>query len=134
MTIELILPNEKTEQGENVGGVFKDVLSEFWQTFYETCTEGTSSKIPIIPHDFQENDWLAIAKILVNGYTKHGKEEDEQSVVSDFLNFISPPDKELVERALSNYDEVDFNDRLEFCVLYKSKWLPSKEKCCKLIK
>lgn len=150
MTIEVILPNGKAEQGEDMGGVFKDVLSEFWQTFYETCTEGTSCKIPIIRHDFQENDWLAIAKILVNGYTKHGyfpikiaksfimtclgKGEDDQSVITDFLNFISPPDKELVERALSNYDDVDFNDILEFCDLYKSKWLPSKEKFYELIK
>lgn len=37
---ELILPNGFSEQAIDVGGVFKDVLPEFWSSFYEMAITG----------------------------------------------------------------------------------------------
>lgn len=41
MTIELILSNGESEKGVDVDGVFRDAISEFWTTMYETCTVGS---------------------------------------------------------------------------------------------
>ncbi|XP_031334382.1 uncharacterized protein LOC116174149 [Photinus pyralis] len=36
--ITMILPNGQTERAEDIGGVFRDSLSEFWESFYDKCT------------------------------------------------------------------------------------------------
>ncbi|KAG5862721.1 hypothetical protein JTB14_023517 [Gonioctena quinquepunctata] len=61
--IELILPNGDSEMAYDGGGVLRDVLSEFWAQFCETCTIGTTFKVPYIRHDYSEREWLAMAKI-----------------------------------------------------------------------
>ncbi|KAG5872802.1 hypothetical protein JTB14_014641 [Gonioctena quinquepunctata] len=66
--IELILPNGDSEMAYDGGGVLRDVLSEFWVQFHETCTIGTTFKIPYIRHDYDEREWSAIAKIFDNGW------------------------------------------------------------------
>ncbi|KAJ4933550.1 hypothetical protein JOQ06_030376, partial [Pogonophryne albipinna] len=38
-------------------GVLRDVLSCFWQEFYERCTLGTTVKVPFIRHDFPAETW-----------------------------------------------------------------------------
>lgn len=40
LEFELILPNGSSENAVDVGGIFKDVLSEFWSSFYEMATTG----------------------------------------------------------------------------------------------
>lgn len=44
------------------------VISEFWGTMYETFTIGTTVKIQCIRHDFQEEDWKSMAKIMYVGW------------------------------------------------------------------
>lgn len=43
---EIILPSGTTEKGEAHGGVLRDALSEYWETFMRKCTSGTM-KIPM---------------------------------------------------------------------------------------
>lgn len=66
--LEMLLPNGCKEAAYDGGGVFRDALSEFWQTFYDKCTEGTDYKIPVIREDFNETKWESIAKILLKGW------------------------------------------------------------------
>ena len=68
----MILPNGNLEVGEDNGGVLRDTLSEFWQTFYTKLTEGDTVKVPIVSNSMTEARWKAIAKILIMGYLQEG--------------------------------------------------------------
>ncbi|XP_031338479.1 uncharacterized protein LOC116167292 [Photinus pyralis] len=149
LQIEVILPNGRPELAEDVGGVFRDVLSEFWTTFYENCTEGTDYKVPIIRHDFGIKEWEAVAKILVGGYRKEKyfpiriapvffkqcfKEiVNKVELVDNFLNYVSESDKNVLSNALNDFQSVDLDDLYSVCTLFKAKWVPSKENIRSLI-
>ena len=62
------LPNGKLEEGEG-SGVLRDCLSEFWGEFYSKCTVGTEVKTPYLRHEYQVQEWQAVARILVMGWT-----------------------------------------------------------------
>ncbi|XDV52285.1 hypothetical protein PO909_021029 [Leuciscus waleckii] len=55
--VKLLLPNGQFEMGHDVGGVFRDCLSEFWQDFYDQCTLGNNFKVPFLRHDFGKEKW-----------------------------------------------------------------------------
>ena len=59
------------EKGEG-RGVFRDLLTEFWNVFFISATVGVSEKVPAIRHDFQGHEWEAIARILLYGYSREG--------------------------------------------------------------
>ena len=69
--IRMRLPNGDLEVGEGYG-VYRDCLSEFWTEFYETCTLGTDVKVPFIRHDYQEDEWKAIGRVLMKGWKDTG--------------------------------------------------------------
>ncbi|XP_031340693.1 uncharacterized protein LOC116168845 [Photinus pyralis] len=50
--VTLMLPNGELECAEDLGGVWRDALSEFWNSMYEKCTIGTNIKVPQLRHDF----------------------------------------------------------------------------------
>lgn len=147
--IELILPNGTPESAEDMGGVFRDALSEFWDTFYETCTEGTGYKIPFIRHDFGEREWKGISKILVEGYQRERyfplklapsfilrcleKEINKDELMLEFLDYISETDRDVINTALNDFESVDFDDLLTLCSGYRSKCLPTKANLKNLI-
>ncbi|CAH1107883.1 unnamed protein product [Psylliodes chrysocephalus] len=68
LKIEMILPNGQSELAEDIGGVYRDSLSECWFSFYEKCTVGTTFKVPYLRHDFGEKQWKSIAKIFIRGF------------------------------------------------------------------
>ena len=55
------------EEGEGVG-VMRDVIATFWQQLFASASIGDKVKVPCIRHDYQKNEWQAIARILVYGY------------------------------------------------------------------
>ncbi|CAG2242311.1 unnamed protein product [Mytilus edulis] len=65
--VSMILPTGKAEEG--VGeGIFRDCLTEFWNEFMDNCCIGNSQKVPTIRHDFQEEQWLSIGRIIFKGW------------------------------------------------------------------
>lgn len=68
MTITRVLPNGEREIAEDSGGVLRDLLTEYWTSFYELCTLGRDAKVPSLRHDFGAVEWEAVARILVYGY------------------------------------------------------------------
>ncbi|KAI9515839.1 hypothetical protein NQZ68_022195 [Dissostichus eleginoides] len=64
LNVRRILPDNKEEAGSG-SGVLRDVLSCFWQEFYERCTLGTTVKVPFIRHDFPAETWKAIGRNLL---------------------------------------------------------------------
>lgn len=42
------------------GGVLIDVLSEFWNVFYEQCATGNIFKVPYLRHDYENKEWESV--------------------------------------------------------------------------
>ena len=55
------LPNGQLEEGEG-SGVLRDCLIEFCGDFYSKFTLGTNVKTPYIRHEYQAEEWQAVAK------------------------------------------------------------------------
>ncbi|KAB0804069.1 hypothetical protein PPYR_01039 [Photinus pyralis] len=142
MQIEMVLPNGKTELAEDLGGVLRDTISEFFNTFYETCTMGTELKVPCLRHDFQKEEWSAIGHIIKESFVsekyfpiriapaffKSSLDEpiDNDEVLENFLKFVSHSDAVLLRNSLQNFEDADEDDLLEFCTNYDAKCLPNK--------
>lgn len=114
------------EKAVDSGGVFRDAITEFWNTMYQTCTSGASLKIPNIRHNLGEEQWRAMAKIMYLGWTngrylpiKLAKPILEQmlfgkitsDLVPSFLQTLRTQDKTIISSALVNINSVD-NDIL----------------------
>lgn len=142
LKIEMVLPNGEVEQGDDSGGVLRDALSEFWSSFYEKCTVGTTFKVPYVRHDFAEAEWTAIGKIITAGYEQTtyfpiklapvfimnclGIESSEADILSNFLEVIADSEANLVKVALKDFESVDFEELTELVSSYDSKWVPTK--------
>lgn len=132
-SVEMYMTNGKKEAALDVGGVFRDALSEFWYSFYESCTNGTTFKVPLIRDDYNGERWAAVAKIIYVGW-KHahyfpvklapvfmetclfGKISSD--LLESFFNILSHSDKEVLEAALNNFDDVSLDDILDICSRY----------------
>ena len=68
ITAAIILPNGEREQAYDGGGVMRDLLTEFWDDFYEHCTPSTTLKVPCLRHDMEAADWKAVGRIIVLGW------------------------------------------------------------------
>lgn len=145
--IEIFLPNKQKEKAFDGGGVFRDTLSEFWQTFYDEYTVGTASKVPILRHDFNDERWAAVAKILAKGLLEENyfpvqlsKTFLERTIfgrvhsdlTSDLLDYMPRSDAELIKCALNNFD-VDYDDLLDCLDTFQCKWKPTKDNFKKLM-
>ncbi|KAJ8007783.1 hypothetical protein DPEC_G00097780 [Dallia pectoralis] len=127
LNVRRILPDNREEAGIG-SGLLRDVLTCFWQEFYDRCTLGTTVKVPFIRHDFPAETWKAIGRILVKGYqdcqylpNKLALPFLEQvlfnNVYSDlkahFLQFVSSQEREVLMQAMSNLSAVDSDDLVE---------------------
>lgn len=147
--IEMRLPNGEVEAAEDMGGVLRDSLSEFWQTFYEKCTLGTNVKVPYLRHDFGEPQWVAIGKILAVGWKNeqyfpiklastfiHACLEiitEDEDLIKDFLLFVSDSESDVLKAALNNFDTVDYDELLEVVSFFDSKRMPTKDNIRQLL-
>ncbi|CAH0563121.1 unnamed protein product [Brassicogethes aeneus] len=126
--MRMILPNGSEEMGEDIGGVFRETLSEYWSSFFERFTVGTNNKVPLIRHDMNSKKWKAVAEVLYNGWILEKYfplqlakcflemcilEEVRSDLTECYLNFISNNEKEVIERALNNFEDVDKDELLE---------------------
>ena len=59
-------------RGNDEMGLDCDAIFCFWQEFYNTCTIGKGERVPALRHDFQQNEWTAVARILVKGFLDLG--------------------------------------------------------------
>lgn len=145
LSITRVLPNGETEKAEDSGGVLRDLLSEFWQLFYENCTLGRTVKVPTLRHDFGEEEWKSVARILVYGFRKTGywpiqisktflsqcllghETFQMEELMNDFYNFVSVPDKEIFVKACSNFSEIDMDDLIEALDSHECKKIPKND-------
>ena len=58
------------EAAEDNGGVMRDSLTEFWDTFYMQLCIGNEYKLPVLRHDMTAPLWKSVAKIIRLGWEK----------------------------------------------------------------
>lgn len=139
--IQLVLPDGTHEKGFDSGGVVRDCLSEFWSEFLEQCTTGNELKVPFLRHDFGQMEWESVGRILAFGWererylpVKIAPTIIEQaafgftrsSVLENFLKYLPPSDRSLIESWRSNVIE-DMEELIEVLGTYDCRKLPTAE-------
>ena len=145
--LTLILPNGDTERAADSGGVTRDVITEFWQEFYQCCTLGYELKVPTLRHDFEKDDWAAVARVLAFGWTSekmlpdqlapsflnaclngvNSENDDTNTILEEYCQFLSDTEKDLITKTLDDFDGVEFDELLEFLSNHDCKVRVSKE-------
>ena len=133
----------KEEDGLDNSGVFLDALSAFWNSFYDSCTNGEDERVPVIRHDLQVAEWEAMARIIVKGYRKVGffpiklgkafttaclfgeEAVKEDLLLESFLDYLSSDERELVNLSLNGkLDEEQENEWLDLLERFDCKTVP----------
>lgn len=132
----IILPNREREQAYESGGVMRDMLSEFWEDFYEQCTTGTDLSIPCLRHDMEVDDWRAVGKIIALGcilqkllpfrlapnFLKSflfGIGSDK--LREEFLQFIPKSESGILSNAIGDMEKADMYELLEILSIHDCK-------------
>jgi hypothetical protein len=142
--VKVINERGEVEQGEG-RGVFRDIITEFWNLIFISAAVGASEKVPAIRHDFQSEEWEAIARILVYGYIRESYIPiqlspaflslclfGESSITKSFLlesfkAYLSMGEKEIVNDVLSgNLNPMD-EEVLDFLSTYKCFKTPNEK-------
>jgi hypothetical protein len=127
--------NGEAEAGEDIGGVFRDAISEFWTMFYETKTVGSDMKVPILMHPMTAKHWRACGLVAFLGYkqehyfpiqlaypfvkyvvTDPYKQHDlfsTDTLIECFMNFVPEMEKELFSHAIKDFDSVEYAELLD---------------------
>lgn len=137
------------EMGLDAKGIYRDAISCFWQEFYNTCTLGERERVPALRHDFQLNEWTAVARIIVKGFWDLGYFPVmlskaflagvifgegllfEETLLMSFYRYIAKDEEATLHQAIreGNISEefVDLLDRFE------CRKIPTKENATSLI-
>lgn len=127
----IILPNREREQAYESGGVMRDMLSEFWEDFYEQCTTGTDLSIPCLRHDMEVDDWRAVGKIIALGCilqkllpfrlksSLFGIGSDK--LREEFLQFIPKSESGILSNAIGDMEKADMYELLEILSIHDCK-------------
>ncbi|CAL9686254.1 unnamed protein product [Knipowitschia caucasica] len=125
------------EKGADAAGISRDVYAAFWNELMEHAAEGEELRVPILQPRWQEEEWKAIARILIKGFKDCGyfpcrlapvfavtvifgeKEVSDDMLLKNLLLYINHSDRDLLTKALKNElsdeekdDLLDLLDRL----------------------
>ena len=133
------------ERGEGKG-VARDVLTEFWCLFFQSLAVGAAAKVPVIRHDYQKDQWEAIARILLYGYSKEGifpislsavfvascilgdDDISDDMLLQAFKLYVSEDEKDVIIDCLQNCENfVQNTDLLDLLSSYNCYRNPSGE-------
>ena len=135
------------EMGEDAKGVYRDILANFWQEFYISCTLGERERVPSLRHDFQCNEWTAVGRIIAKGYLDLGyfpimlsptfiisvllgeKEVSEETLLHSFNRYLAPDDEDVVREALKvseGKDGSDYDELIELLDRYGCRKRPTQ--------
>ena len=140
--VKVIDDRGQMEKGEG-RGVFRDILTGFWQEFFVSATVGANEKIPAIRHDYQSEQWKAIARVFVYGFSQERYLPIQLSpafisvclfgescitkafLLESFKAFLSVSEQEIVNEVVSgNMSPLD-DDVMEFLSSYQCFTTPS---------
>ena len=137
----------KKEKDVDDGGLLRDALSAFWSEFYDSCTVGEEERVPMVRHDFKENELQAIARILVKGYQDvkffpvklnkaflfaalfDSRDLPEETLLNSFLKYFSKDERDIIEAALKDeLDKSQDDEWIAFLETFECRTIPTKEK------
>lgn len=143
------------EMGEDVKGIYRDVLACFWQEFYISCTLGERERVPAsLRHDFQCNEWTAVGRIIAKGYADLGylptmlspafitsvlfgeKEVCEETLLDSFYRYLAQDDEDVVREALKGREgegSTEYEELLDLLDRYGCRKLPTPQNVKELI-
>ncbi|PIK48034.1 hypothetical protein BSL78_15096 [Apostichopus japonicus] len=139
--VVFILPNGERESGEG-SGVWRDVLTAFWEIFRDNITLGKNFKVPYLRHDFQSAQWESVARIILKGFQTTGyfptflappfveysissKVAPDTKVLEAFFQYVPDEEREIFQRALDDFTAVDLNELIDILDIYQCKVLPT---------
>jgi len=139
--IKMLRENGTPEVAEDNGGVMRDSLTEFWDTFYLQFTEGNEYKVPVLRHDMTDVKWKAVAAVIKMGYNQEGVYPirlapsfmqqaifgvcNESDLIGSFQKFVSMMDRKVLETALKDFVSVEEDDINDLMDHYESKKIPN---------
>lgn len=122
--------------------MIRDVISEFWQEFYETCTTGCVYKVPTTRHDMQEEEWRSVARILLKGWLDYGYfpvnlaptfvEEclygkPLTNTLEVFFNYLPQSESVTLKKACEDFESVEQDQLLDVLDSHHGRVLPTNE-------
>ncbi|XP_041938181.1 uncharacterized protein LOC121699809 [Alosa sapidissima] len=140
--IQVVLPNGRLEKAVDEGGVLRDVLTEFWQDFYEQCTLGNAFKVPFLRHDFGRQPWESIGRIIVLGWRKEKYLPIKMApivleqaalgcvksgLVDIFLRYVTESERMVLDSCRSDFESVDQEELLEIMDLHSCRRVPTAD-------
>lgn len=126
--IQLVLPDGTPEMGYDDGGVVRDCLSEFWSEFYDRCTTGNALKVPFLRHDFGQQQWDSVGRIIAFGWAREkylpvkiapvileqaAFGYAKSDVVENFLKYMPESERTVFESWRSDFNSVDQEELIE---------------------
>lgn len=138
--IQLVLPDGKPEKAYDDGGVVRDCLSEFWTEFYDQCTVGSAFKVPFLRHDFGQQQWESVGRIIAFGWerekylpVKIAPVILEQAalgyvrsdVVENFLKYMPESERTVFESWRSDFYTVDQEELIEILDNHSCRRMPT---------
>lgn len=142
MRFQIILPNGNLEMAVDDGGVCRDVLTEFWNDFYEQCTVGKDFKVPYLRHDFGEAEWASVGRIICFGWQKvkylpvkiapvtleqavFGSVESD--LMDTFMKYVSEPDRMIFESCCSDFESADMDELMDAMAIHHCRRVPTAD-------
>lgn len=121
--INMLKEDGTPEAAEDNGGVMRDSLTEFWDTFYLQYTEGNTYKVPVLRHDMTDVQWKSVASVIRMGFYQEKVFPiklapsfmqqaifgacTESDLIDSFLKYVSAMDRSVIESALKDFETVD---------------------------
>ena len=148
IVFEMIMPNGRVEIADDRGGVTRDSLTEFWHEFYEECTLGTTEKVPFLRHDFGEEEWCAVAKIIVFGWVDQSYIPLQMALpfmqqcifgcytadlLEAFHQVIPQQESRCLRMALSDFSNVDMDELTDILDGHEVRQLPNARNIARLV-
>jgi len=141
--IQMILPNGQEEKADDNGGVLRDALSEYWESFYMRRTNGNILKVPALSHAIDKKRWMAVGQIIVVGYyyeqyfpaqlascfmeyTTNGDCVPKEVLLSQFLHYLPESERRIAETCLNDFENADKDDLMDLLEDHNVRVAPTK--------
>jgi hypothetical protein len=143
VNVSMVMPNGIIETAEDTGGVFRDMLSEYWESFYNTRCEGADLKVPVLSPSIDARRWRAVGSIIAMGYhverylpvrlapsflqySLDGKADlDKGMLIEQYLRYLPDVDRKSISTALDDFEAAELEELIEFYESHGCRSMPS---------
>lgn len=135
------------EAAEDEGGVLRDALTEFFETFYLQYTVGNDYVVPVLRHDMTRESWMAVAAVIRLGLKqervfprKLAPPFLHQAILGEcpnpvpaFLRYLPLVDRNVLEDAMKDVSSVDDGELADLMERLDAKTIPTNENIHRIV-